>query len=65
MWYDRIWTTEDIRNPRKIKDMISLVNRSNNLLDHETKSDKVKLKGLRKMIVDMEKAIADLQGLPF
>lgn len=65
MWYNNTYTSRDIVNPNKIKDMISLINRSNNLIDHETKTEKVKINGLKKMIKQLDKALSDLQGLPF
>jgi hypothetical protein len=65
MWYNKTYTNRDIVNPNKIKDMQSLINRSFNLIEHETKSQKVKLNGLKKMIEHLDKTLSDLQGLPF
>lgn len=65
MWYNNTYTNQDIVNPNKIKDMRSLINRSHNLINHETKSDEVKINGLKKMIDQLDKALSDLQGLPF
>lgn len=65
MWYNKTYTSKDFVNPSKIKDIKSLINRSRNLIEHETKTEKVKLNGLKKMIEQLDKAIIDLQGLPF
>lgn len=65
MWYNKTYTSRDIRNPNKIKDMISLINRSRNLVRHENKTERVKLNGLEKMIEQLDKALSELQGLPF
>ena len=65
MWYNKTYTSRDIVNPSKIKDMRSLINRSRNLIEHETKTEKAKLNGLKKMIEQLDKALIDLQGLPF